>query len=394
MRFPSSTAPIAVRWFVIASLLSGCSGVLPDAQSQGDDAGATIVPDLNLQPATAESLRRRRRLRRDAATTDVTDTATTDSGVITPPPDAATSDVTLVDVVAAVDAVTATDASAATDSGVAVDSGTIAPATTRMYGVTVDNVSNLSAIVTSLSSLPHRPTTRIVFDENIAPTAYRTAVPAIHNVSDVMGEILDSSYVPGITTAGYLSRTSAYLAAFPTGVDIWEVGNEINGNWVDTNAGGAAEVVAKMTGAFDLVRAAGGRTALTLYGCSDADRSHDMLVWATANVPARMRTGLDYVLVSFYEGDCGVAAPDWASAFHSLRAIFPTAALGFGEVGAVTRAGNRITDPAIAGPYLQRYYGMAITEPGYIGGHFWWYYAEDMVPMTSPMWTVLADAIR
>lgn len=267
-------------------------------------------------------------------------------------------------------------------------------ASTRLYGVTVDDISNLSGIVESLQALPHRATTRIVFDEGQPATAYATAVPAIVAVSDVMGELLDSLYVPAISVPGYLARTSEYLNAFGSQVAIWEVGNEINGEWVDDSSGGVNDVVAKMSGAFDLVRAAGGRTALTLYGCDDADPAQHMLTWAAAHVPERMRVGLDYVLVSFYEGDCGVAPPDWHATFHALRVLFPNSAVGFGEAGAVNANGDRIADPAIAGAYLERYYTLPITEPGYIGGHFWWYYVEDMVPAPSPMHTRLIGAIN
>ena len=280
-----------------------------------------------------------------------------------------------------------------TPDGQTPDGGTPTPAA-WLHGVTVDDVSGLNQITASLQALPHRATTRIVFDEGQSPSAYATAVPAIAAVSDVMGELLDSYYVPTISVSGYVSRASDYLAAFGNVVDIWEVGNEINGSWVDNTPGGVSDVVAKMAGAYDLVHAAGKKTALTLYGCDDDANAYKMLVWATANVPDRMKTGLDYVLVSFYEGDCGVAAPDWQTTFHKLRLIFPNAALGFGEVGAVTTNGNRIADPAIAGPYLQRYYDMPITEPGYIGGHFWWYYVEDMLPYPSSMHTTLSSAIQ
>lgn len=262
-----------------------------------------------------------------------------------------------------------------------------------IHGVTVDDISNIDHIVTSLAALPHRATTRLVFDAGQPPGAYAKAVPAIHAVSDVMGEIVDSQSMATLSISAYLSRTSDYLAAFGNVVDIWEVGNEINGNWVDRTPGGVSDVVAKLTGAFDLVRAAGKATALTLYGCDDDDHAHKMLVWAAANVPARMKTGLDYVFVSFYEGDCRVAAPDWQATFGELRRLFPKAALGFGEVGAVDRDGNRIADPRIAGPYLLRYYRMRITVPGYIGGHFWWYFAEDML-YPSAMHTVLSNAMR
>ena len=279
-------------------------------------------------------------------------------------------------------------------SGSGAGSGSGSPTGEQVYGVTVTNVNSLSQIVTSLQGLPRHPTTRIVFDENVPASNYAQAVTAIDAVSDVMGELLDSWYVPSVSTAEYLSRAQQYFTAFGGQVDIWEVGNEINGEWVDDNAGGTAEVVAKIAGAFDIVHDAGGATALTLYGCSDTSPQYDMITWATTNVPDRMKTGLDYVLVSFYEGDCGVSSPDWQTKFAQLRAIFPTAKLGFGEVGAVDTNGDPITNPAIAGPYLERYYKMPITVPGYVGGHFWWYYVEDMLPLPSTMYTVLGNTIQ
>ncbi len=210
-----------------------------------------------------------------------------------------------------------------------------------------------------------------------------------------MGEILDSQFVRDVTVAQYTQRTSDYLAAFPSGVDIWEVGNEINGNWLEASGGGAAtDVAAKMMGAFDLVKTAGGRTALTLYGCSDSDASHDLLNWVDAHVPARMKSGLDFVLVSYYEGDCGAPRSDWASVFHELRVRFPASGLGFGECGAIDSAGKEITDVATETAYLDRYYGMNITEPGYVGGYFWWFFHQEMVPKTKPMLSVLSAAMH
>ena len=141
-----------------------------------------------------------------------------------------------------------------------------------------------------------------------------------------------------VAAPAYAQRASDYVAAFPSGVDLWEVGNEINGNWL----GNTADVVAKMTVAFNLVVAAHGRTALTLYGCSDSGPSYDMLTWAAANVPSRMRTGLDYVLVSYYEGDCGVPPrrPTGRRSSCNCTKMFPSAGVGFGEVGSVDSAGN------------------------------------------------------
>jgi len=258
----------------------------------------------------------------------------------------------------------------------------------RLYGVTVDDVSNLSAITQALGGLSKKPTTRIVFDQGQPPSAYAQAVPAIHAVSNVMGEILDSEGVKSTSTAAYTQRTRDYLAAFPNTVDIWEIGNEINGNWL----GSASTVAAKMSGAYDIVKAAGKRTALTLYGCSDAGASFDMFNWVRAHVPTRMLTGLDYVLVSYYEGDCGNPRSDWQSAFQQLRQLFPNSGLGFGEVGAVDSNGSPIRSTATAGAYLNKYYNMQINVTNYVGGYFWWYFAENMVPKTKALYPILSDA--
>jgi len=152
-------------------------------------------------------------------------------------------------------------------------------------------------------------------------------------------------------------------------------------------------VVAKMTGAFDRVHAAGGVTELTLYGCSDSGAAHDMFQWAAANVPAHMRAGLDYVLVSYYEGDCALprAASEWPAVFQRLHTMFPSAGVGFGEVGSVDEKGNDVASPSVARPYLEKYYGMHVGVPEYVGGYFWWYFAEEMVPWNV---TVLSSTLN
>ena len=110
-----------------------------------------------------------------------------------------------------------------------------------------------------------------------------------------------------------------------------------------------------------------------------------MFTWAQANVPARMKTGLDYVLVSYYEDDCNGLQPDWQSVFQRLGAMFPNSKLGFGEVGTQNTA--RKTE------FINRYYGTQVNVPNFIGGWFWWYYKDDMVPASKPLWGVLNNAI-
>lgn len=262
-----------------------------------------------------------------------------------------------------------------------VASGRIVPA--PLYGVTVDDVSRLGDITASLDRLSKMPTTRIVFDEEVEPAYYRKPAVAINKVSYVMGELLDSFYVKTVSVQGYIDRTRRYLDALSDVVDIWEIGNEINGEWLGAND----DVVAKMSGAYDLVKSQSKTTALTLYYNQDcwSRKSNEMFTWADANVPYRMKQGLDYVFISYYEADCNGLKPDWPAVFQKLSVMFPRSKIGFGEVGTSSRTKKA--------DYLTRYYTQKINVPNYVGGYFWWYFRQDMVPYTKPLWNTLNSAI-
>ena len=117
----------------------------------------------------------------------------------------------------------------------------VRPISGRVWGVTTDSVSSLSAIATSLSTFAKTPTVRIVFDENVPASDYSSAVTRLYPVSYIMGELLDSYYVKTYSVQQYKDRATEYLNAFASKVDIWEIGNEINGEWLGRNS----DVVAK-----------------------------------------------------------------------------------------------------------------------------------------------------
>ncbi len=254
----------------------------------------------------------------------------------------------------------------------------------KMIGVTIDSIDNLSEIIKSLKSLSVKPTARIVFDEGQPADDYVDAVSRIHQVSDVMGEILDSYEVKNYSAKAYAARTSEYLDVMKDKVDIWEIGNEINGEWLgDTEA-----VAAKMKSAYDLVKGSKKTTALTLYyneGCWE-NKANEMFTWSEKNIPASMKEGLDYVWISYYEDDCNGLQPDWNQVFKKLGKMFPNSKLGFGEVG--TKHSNKKS------AYIQRYYRVKVDHPRFVGGYFWWYFNQDMVPSTKPLLKTLNSVIQ
>ncbi len=254
----------------------------------------------------------------------------------------------------------------------------------RIYGVTLDAVNNLNSIVATLGRHSQRMTTRIVFDEWMPVTNYTNTVNRIDSVSDIMGELLDSYYVRDYTLQQYKDRADEYIPALGSKVDIWEVGNEVNGEWL----GPRDSVMAKIYYAFARAKKLNYKTAITLYYNHDcwSNPRNEMFRWVNETLYSKMRQGVDYVLVSYYEDDCNNYQPNWQEVFDSLHVLFPNSKLGIGECG--TRFSDRKVE------YINRYYSMNITTPNYVGGYFWWYYKKDCVPWnTKPLWQVLDNAI-
>lgn len=258
-----------------------------------------------------------------------------------------------------------------------------------MVGVTLDTVEHLPETIEALAALPVMPVARIVFDRGPVGL-YTAAVDDLRPVAFLMGELVDSSDVRRYSLAAYRERTRSYYAALGDRIDLWEIGNEVNGEWL----GPTKDVVAKLRAAFRHIEGHGGRTAMTLYFNEDCweKRDHEMFAWTERNVPAEMKAGLEYVFVSWYPDDCPGVKPDWPAVFARLRTVFPTAKLGFGEIGR-----DRNAPRAAKARMVRDFYGMERRRDGlgprFIGGYFWWYFAEDMVPKSKPLWGTLRDTV-
>ena len=269
-----------------------------------------------------------------------------------------------------------------------------------VYGITVDDITNISGIVTSINDLPYNPTVRVVFDQGETANYYKSAIALIKATGAyVMGELLDSSYEATTTTAQYSSLCSSYLATLGTSVDIWEIGNEINGNWTETTDPGTwngsySLVNAKLAEAYNLVTAAGYPTSLTLYAnytAGDGPLELSPEQYSLTQVPDYIRNGVNYVLLSYYEQDNGNVRPtptQWAGHFGSLNTLYPNAWQGFGEIGldgTITSA-TLGTAQSIASYYyglIPSHTGGTVPLPYYCGGYFWWYWYEDCIPHTT-----------
>ncbi|ACL65582.1 putative transmembrane protein [Anaeromyxobacter dehalogenans 2CP-1] len=253
-----------------------------------------------------------------------------------------------------------------------------------MWGVTVDDPWNTAPTVQALARLPRRPTARIVFDLRPRATDYAAPVAAIRRAADVMGLLVDSSDLASLPPDAYAARLHEYLDALWPLVDVWEVGNEVNGQWT----GDSRTVAAKVALAHAAVKARGGRTAITLHydgGCSATPPDRGAFRWAARHLSPGLRREVDYVWLSYYEDECPGTRPDWRAVFGRLGTLFPRAALGIGECGA--------EDARRRPGALARCYRIRAPHPRFVGGYFWWHFSEDMVPASRPLWRSLASLV-
>lgn len=289
------------------------------------------------------------------------------------------------------------DATASPAATAAPDAVRVPPA--PLYGATLDNDSGagnakVAAQRASLDALPHMPTTRIVFDPGTKPANYEKAITALRPVSYIVGELEDSSALRRTSLTQYQAKARAFVDRFGADVDIYEVGNEVNGNWT----GDYPTVATKIYDAWAIVHDARLPSMLTLWynpGCKGSARELDPLAFSRQYVPLAMRNGLDYVTVSYYETQCNNYRPSPAvltSFFTQLHGLYPNARLGFGEIGIP----NRVTSKTLsrAQSIALYYYGLDLNLSYYVGWYAWWYFAEDAVPASKPMWATLAEAMQ
>ena len=282
-------------------------------------------------------------------------------------------------------------------------------ATQQVVGVTLDDVSDSirPGEIAAIKALGVPVRARVVFDGGMNASYYLKPVQELKAVASIMGEIADSTVMRNYSVSSYQARAQAYLQALKGIVDVWEIGNEVNGNWLGT---GTFE---KIKAAYSVVKANQGKTALTFFymgepsdtnNCIDAP-GNDQFSWIQSkfqlSLPARqrdseteaMRLGLDEVLVSWYPDGCFNLKPDWSAIFTRLAGIFPNSKVGFGEIGTTKPQYGSAYEKAL----IQEFYPMKsriVLPSSYIGGYFWWNFAAEMVPwQSSTLFPVLSRSV-
>jgi|ERR1051325_5153120 hypothetical protein len=329
-------------------------------------------------------------------------------------------------------------------------------------GLTLESPLSLSEEVWErIRTIPTVTTVRVVFDKDTEPERYISVLDRLHSLKFpdggkrkvyLLGEFLDSDFLaryrwvcdrgagctsdedPAAQSHDYKTRIDRYLDVLDRYIDVWEVGNEVNGEWADEGCvkdsddkckykkvdGKRVSVMParpdltaeKIRYAIQKVNEKGKPVALTLIHqpeCTTWD-DNTMFEWARNNLRPKLDdVTINYLLISYYEDNCDKGKktideeprglPDqnrrnlyWNRIFNQLADLFPHVEhIGFGEVGYSSdmetcrrdelsfckKGTNKVRGSKLA--LLNRYYGMQVYNPKYIGGHFWWTAQQDIV---------------
>ena len=300
----------------------------------------------------------------------------------------------------------------------------------RWIGFTLDEsqaagkyVANLQTAHDITASSPAVETgwVRFVLDPTITMNAnqvlstYGPEITAAHSQGlKVMVEPVDSSYCDASSPTAPFNCTAAnYHTVFEnvttelTGTaapDAFEVGNEVNGDWVVSTAQNPASARVADAAAVVTANAPGKLRVLTLfYQINTAQSTSTSLFnWAEANLSTSTRTDLDDVLLSTYveQAPLGLAFDE---VMHQMQAEFPAQKIGIGELGYWIK-GQRFwwefTNPgsghkptvAQLMPIADQYYRAALGYSDSVGAGFWWNYPSEIA--TSTDFQCIFESIR
>ena len=239
----------------------------------------------------------------------------------------------------------------------------------KLYGITIDDGwyddVKIEDIIDGIKNLPVKPVVRIVMSKDIKPKDYVSLFSKVHKVAYIMAQPVDSFEMNTYKNIeSYRNRFEDSYRYLKDYVDIWEIGNEVNGEeWIKENP----------------------------YYFPPEENEISMENWLKKYIPVDMKNGLDYVFVSYYEDDNEGFQPKWKDVFISLEKIFPNSKLGIGECGNTSQNATKQSKIKM----INRYYSMPKYTDNFIGGYFWWYWVQDCVPYkNNEVWSEILNNMR
>lgn len=244
---------------------------------------------------------------------------------------------------------------------------------------------------------------RLVFDRGEPPSHYLSAVRQAKALGiHVLGQPIDSAYAHFYDRRGYLAREAGYIDYFHSHgnlVDAWEVGNEVNGEWLGPQMG------AKVADSAAYARAhSGALVVVTLFWQLGTASTpiNATFNWARRYLPPAVQRNVDVVLLSTYPDGApmGLALDQ---VLRTMHAALPSERIGIGELGYYPGPGEgpwwyctRVSRIEARACVANLFYRAALGYPYSVDGVFWWYFSEDFPrePELDHVVSAVREAVR
>lgn len=154
-----------------------------------------------------------------------------------------------------------------------------------MFGITLDNIdAPMAPLKAAIRALPFRPMARVVVDNGRDLDDYNAPVRELRQVADIMLLVQDSYGEHTLSTAQYVAKCQYLMGMLGQVVNLWEIGNEVNGSWV------SKDIWRKVTACQALAKTRGFQTAVTFWW--------DKALWNW--LIDKPRLGIDWAMLSCY----------------------------------------------------------------------------------------------
>lgn len=188
-----------------------------------------------------------------------------------------------------------------------------------MNGINIVDIWDKS-LMKKLSALPKdvKFTARIVVDNPVNWEQLRFAVNTVKDHAEIMIQIQDSFGERELTDAEYYKKADLLFKAFEKDCKLWEIGNEINGDWCSPQIAERVKTVWGMVPSDH-------KSLITLF--------YDPTLLTDLNWYKNNPLQVDYVMASFYPQNWNWLSDSWDPWIEAICKLNKNAKVGVSEWG-------------------------------------------------------------
>lgn len=247
-----------------------------------------------------------------------------------------------------------------------------------LAGLTIDHPYDAPTVIRCLKEVPRRCALRVVWD---APgdkpdwEGIKEFIRAVSPHADIWLSLADSTALSSLPPKAMRARAKKAQAEVGYFLSGYEIGNEVNGNWLGQGVAGRVRAAAE--------ELKDRPTLITYY--LDGDAPEQMARWA-----AKHELQSTYAGISWYPNETPKFHPDWKAVIEKLyRTVYCPILIG--ETGAESEIKPRPSAEAQI-KVIEEMYALRPDVECFHGGYYFWS-AYQVMKEGGPVWGALKKAL-